>query len=61
VNQPTAGLNVLSIKGAADYIVNERLNVRFFYEQMVNTPVISTSYPTSNINTGIEIRFSLAQ
>ena len=61
VNQPTAGLNVLSIKTAADYIVNERLNVRFFYEQMVNTPVISTSYPTSNINTGIEIRFSLAQ
>ncbi len=61
VNQPTAGLNVYSIKGAADYAVSERLNVRLFYEQTINTPVISTSYPTSNINTGVEIRFSLSQ
>lgn len=61
INQPTAGLNVLTIKTAADYIVNERLNVRLFYEQMINTPVISTSYPTSNTNAGIEIRFSLSQ
>lgn len=61
VNQPTAGLNVYSIKGAADYAVNDRVNVRLFYEQTINTPVISTSYPTSNINTGFEIRFSLSQ
>ncbi len=61
VNQPTAGLTVYSIKGAADYAVNERLNVRLFYEQTINRPVISTSFPTSNILTGIEIRFSLSQ
>ena len=61
VNQPTAGLNVYSIKAAADYAISDKLNMRFFYEQTINTPVISTSYPTSNINTGIEIRFSLSQ
>jgi cell surface protein SprA len=61
VNQPTAGLNVYSIKGAADYAVNERLNIRLFYEQTINTPVISTSFPTSNILTGVEVRFSLSQ
>lgn len=61
VNQPTAGLNVYSIKGAADYTVNERLNLRLFYEQTINTPVISTSFPTSNVLTGIEVRFSLSQ
>jgi len=61
VNQPTAGLNVYSIKGAADYAVNQRLNVRLFYEQTINTPVISTSFPTSNILTGVEVRFSLSQ
>ncbi|MBL7922599.1 MAG: cell surface protein SprA, partial [Bacteroidia bacterium] len=61
VNQPTAGLNVYSIKGAADYAVNERLNLRLFYEQTINTPVISTSFPTSNILTGVEVRFSLSQ
>jgi cell surface protein SprA len=54
-------LNVYSIKGAADYAVNERLNVRLFYEQTINTPVISTSFPTSNILTGVEVRFSLSQ
>jgi len=57
VNQPTAGLNVYSIKAAADYAVSDKLNMRFFYEQTINTPVISTSYPTSNINTGIENSF----
>lgn len=61
INQPTAGLYVYSIKGAADYALSEKLNVRLFYEQTINKPVISTSYPTSNINTGIEIRFSLSQ
>jgi hypothetical protein len=61
VNQPTAGLNVYSIKAAADYAISDKLNMRFFYEQTINKPVISTSYPTSNINTGIEIRFSLSQ
>lgn len=61
VNQPTAGLNVYSIKGAADYAVSQRLNMRLFYEQTINTPVISTSFPTSNVLTGIEVRFSLSQ
>ncbi|CAN5501796.1 cell surface protein SprA [soil metagenome] len=61
INQPTAGLNVYSIKGAADYAMSDRVNIRLFYEQTINTPVISTSYPTSNINAGIELRFSLSQ
>jgi cell surface protein SprA len=61
VNQPTSGLYVYSIKGAADYAVSQRVNVRLFYEQTINKPVISTSYPTSNVNAGVEIRFSLSQ
>jgi len=61
INQPTAGLYVYSIKFATDYTVNERVNLRMFYEQTINKPVISTSYPTSNIIAGFEIRFSLSQ
>ena len=61
VNEPSGGLNVYSIKVAADYAVNDRLNVRLFYEKTINTPVISTSYPTSNTNAGISLRFSLTQ
>ncbi len=61
INEPSGGLNVFSIKVSADYAVNERLNVRLFYEQAITTPVISTSYPTSNTNAGVSLRFSLSQ
>ncbi|MCW5900146.1 MAG: cell surface protein SprA [Flavobacteriales bacterium] len=60
-NQVTAGQNILSIKTSADYVFNERLNVRAFYERVVNTPVISTSFPSANTNAGISLRFTLAQ
>lgn len=60
-NQVTAGQNILSIKLSADYVINQRLNVRGFYERVVNTPVISTSYPSANTNIGISLRFTLAQ
>ena len=60
-NQITAGQKVLSIKTSADYVLNQRLNVRAFYERVVNTPVISTSFPSTNTNLGISLRFTLAQ
>ena len=60
-NQVTAGQNVLSIKTSADYVLNQRLNVRAFYERVVNTPVISTSFPSANTNLGISLRFTLAE
>ena len=60
-NQRTAGLTVWSIKTSADYVVNERFNVRLFFDHTVNTPKISLSYPTSNTNAGVSIRFTLSQ
>ncbi len=60
-NQVTAGQNILSLKTSADYVLNERLNVRAFYERVVNKPVISTSFPSANTNAGISLRFTLAQ
>jgi len=60
-NQPTAGQNIISIKTSADYVINDRLNVRAFYERVINTPVISTSFPSANTNAGISLRFTLAQ
>ncbi len=60
-NQVTAGQNILSIKTSADYVINQRLNIRAFYERVVNTPVISTSFPSANTNAGISLRFTLAQ
>jgi cell surface protein SprA len=60
-NNLTAGNQNVSIKIAADYIINRRLNVRFFYDHQIITPQISTSFPTSNISTGLSLRFTLSQ
>ena len=60
-NQPTSGLTIISIKLSSDYTVNERLNLRFFFDKVIQTPVVSTSYPNSNTSIGISIRFTLSQ
>ena len=60
-NQVTAGQNITSIKLSADYVINQRLNVRFFYERVMNNPVISTSFPSANTSARLSIRFTLTQ
>ncbi|MEW6469132.1 MAG: cell surface protein SprA [Bacteroidota bacterium] len=61
VTQPTAGQTVISIKFSADYVLSDKLNVRLFYDQLLTRPAISTSYNSSNINSGVSIRFTLSQ
>jgi cell surface protein SprA len=58
-SQPTAGQRLYSIKTSADMAVNDKLTIRFFYDHQLNRPKISTSFPTSNISSGIALRFSL--
>ncbi len=60
-NQVTAGQTVISLRTAADLSISNKLTVRFFYDQQLTRPKISTSFPTSNINTGLSLRFQLSQ
>jgi cell surface protein SprA len=60
-NQITSGQNLISIKTSFDYVISDRLNIRAFYDQQINKPKISISFPTMNINTGISLRFTLTQ
>ncbi|HNQ12814.1 MAG TPA: cell surface protein SprA [Bacteroidia bacterium] len=60
-NQPTGGMDVITMKFAADYMVNERFNVKLFFDRIINEPVISTAFPTANTSAGVSIRFTLAQ
>jgi cell surface protein SprA len=60
-NQVTAGQDIISIKTSADYVIDQRLNLRAFYERVINKPVISTSFPSANTNIGISLRFTLTQ
>jgi cell surface protein SprA len=61
VNQPTAGQKLTTIKFSADYVLSPRFNIRAFYDRIITTPVISSSFPTDNTNAGIALRFTLAQ
>ncbi|WP_251622719.1 cell surface protein SprA [Odoribacter lunatus] len=61
VDQLTAGQEVMSIKVSADYTFNNRLNLRLFYDRVINTPYVSLSFPTTNTNFGVSVRFSLTQ
>ena len=59
-SQATAGQRVVSIKSSADYNVGQNLVIQFYYDQVITTPKIATSYPTGNLSCGIRLRFNLA-
>jgi cell surface protein SprA len=58
--QVTAGQRVYSLKVTADYSLTKALNLRLFYDWVANRPAISNSFPTSNINAGFSLRFTLS-
>lgn len=58
-DQITAGQKNTSIKLSADYNLSERFNLRFFYDQVINNPRVSTSWRTSNTQVGFSLRFTL--
>ena len=56
----TGGQKVISIQPSIDYVLNNRVNVKLFFDQRRVTPYISTSAPTINTRAGLQIRISLA-
>ena len=60
-NTRTAGQNAVSIRFSADYTISQRFNIRFFFDKIVNNPLVSASFRTSSANSGIALRFTIAQ
>ena len=60
-NQISTGTRQTSINFSADYMLSQKLNVRFFYDQTISKPHVSQQIPTSNTNAGLSLRFTLAQ
>lgn len=58
--QPSGGGRNVSIKPSADYVLNDRVNLRFFYDYVLNTPFISTTFPNRQTSGGLIIRFTIA-
>lgn len=54
------GQKVISISPAIDYIINDRVNLKFYYDQQKIIPYVSTTSPVTTTRAGIQIRVSLA-
>ncbi|GAB4377291.1 MAG: hypothetical protein Kow0075_05590 [Salibacteraceae bacterium] len=58
--QVTNGQLIYTLKITGDYSLTKALNLRLFYDWVANRPAISNTFPTSNINAGFSLRFSLS-
>ena len=57
----TAGQKVIRIAPSIDYILNNRISLKLYFEQNRNIPKISNSFPVTNTRGGLQVRISLAQ
>ncbi|MHB8259024.1 MAG: T9SS outer membrane translocon Sov/SprA [Bacteroidia bacterium] len=53
----TSGQNIITIKTSVTYSITKNIMLRLYYDRTINTPVISTSFPTQTTNAGVSIRF----
>ena len=57
-NQPGGGQNIWSAKLNANYTFSRNLTAIFYYEHSFSKPVISTSFPLTNIRSGFTLRYN---
>ena len=60
-SQVSAGQNKVNLYLTGDYQFSTRLSAQAFFKRDMNTPFVSTSFPTSTTFAGLMIRFNLAQ
>lgn len=59
-NFATGGSREVTISPTIDYFLNNRINIKFYYDRRKVVPYISSSAPTVNTRAGIQLRISLA-
>ncbi len=58
-DQPTRGATSFTLSPSAEYEINEQLSLRLFLDYRRQTPKVSTSFPTTNTQAGLTVRFKL--
>ena len=58
---PVGGQQVISISPSIDYVINNRINVKLYFDERRTIPKISSSPPVTTTRAGIQIRISLAE
>ncbi len=57
----TGGSKEITISPTIDYYINNRINVKLYFDQRRVNPYISSSAPTVNTRAGVQVRISLTQ
>ncbi|MDR6844149.1 cell surface protein SprA [Flavobacterium granuli] len=57
-NQLGGGQNIWTLNTTADYALSKNLTIIFYYNHSFSKPVISTSFPLTNISSGFTFRYS---
>lgn len=57
----TRGQKVITISPSVNYIVSDKLTLRFFYDRRRSIPYITSSYPITTTRAGVTLRFIFAQ
>ena len=55
----TGGQKEVTIQPSIDYVLNSKINLKFFFDQRRTTPYISSSPPITNTRAGVNIRIAL--
>ncbi len=55
----TGGQKEVTIQPSIDYVLNSKINLKFFFDQRKTTPYISSSPPITNTRAGVNIRIAL--
>ncbi len=58
-NDPVLGQTIYSIKPTIDYMINEKLMLRLFYDRRQTNPYTSNSFPTVITSGGFSIRYTI--
>ena len=58
---PVGGQKVIDIAPSIDYVINNRINIKFYFDRRSVVPKISSSPPITTTRGGIQIRISLAE
>lgn len=59
LEEPSRGNRTLTINPQILYQLNEKLSLRFFFDYRKTTPKTSQGFPTTNVRSGVTVRFSL--
>ena len=57
----TGGQKIIRISPSIDYVLNNRINLKLFFDQQRVIPYISSAPPITTTRAGVQIRVALAQ